>query len=173
MCYFIAAIGQVSHREVMTVGGRPRQARGHTLSWSMISTFWRVLSRKLAICLHSYRFCFHTVTIHISNTIFEISCVLRCTMADLYSFGECQQVYIACRSIFKGRDAKIRRLRKTKNALQRNKSPVESVVRDMGEEKVTNIALYLLKNRKHMPGSQMPSRQMKGWKVALLTQTLT
>lgn len=69
-------------------------------------------------------------------------------MTDPYSFTECQQIYVACRSIFQGRNAKIRRLSKTRSVLlQRKTEAVKSIVEEMGEEKVANIALGLLKGK--------------------------
>ncbi|KAF4819158.1 hypothetical protein CGCSCA5_v004621 [Colletotrichum siamense] len=68
-------------------------------------------------------------------------------MAGPYSFSEYQQVYVACRSIFQGRNAKIRRLTKTKSVFKLKAEVVESVVEEMGEEKVANIALDLLREK--------------------------
>ncbi|KAK2776651.1 hypothetical protein CKAH01_12301 [Colletotrichum kahawae] len=69
-------------------------------------------------------------------------------MTELYSFAEYQQVYVACHPIFQGRNAKIRRLSKTKSVLlQRKTEVVKSIVEEMGEEKVANIALDLLREK--------------------------
>ncbi|KAF5491625.1 hypothetical protein CGCS363_v010663 [Colletotrichum siamense] len=68
-------------------------------------------------------------------------------MAGPYSFSEYQQVYVACRSIFQGRNAKIRRLSKIKSVFKVKAEVVESVVEEMGEEKVANVALDLLREK--------------------------
>ncbi|KAF4878357.1 hypothetical protein CGCSCA1_v002231 [Colletotrichum siamense] len=68
-------------------------------------------------------------------------------MAGPYTFAEYQQVYVACRFIFQGRNAKIRRLSKTKSVLRMKAEAVKSIVEEMGEEKVANIALDLLREK--------------------------
>lgn len=64
-----------------------------------------------------------------------------------YTSNERQRVYTTCRAIFSGNAALLRRPKKVRNELIKNRKPLESLFNEFGEPKLTDIARQLLESR--------------------------